>query len=44
MTGEQWTQAALGDVVREWTVGTTPPRTNPEFFTREGGTKSDKRS
>lgn len=38
MTGEQWTQTALGDVVREWTVGTTPPRTNPEFFTREGGT------
>ena len=38
MTDDIWSQAALKDVVEEWTVGTTPPRTNPEFFAREGGT------
>lgn len=32
-----WNQATLNDVVRTWIVGSTPPRTEPERFTREGG-------
>ena len=38
MTDEIWTRAALKDVVDEWVTGSTPPRTNPEFFVPEGGT------
>lgn len=38
MSGENWTQESLRDVVGEWIVGSTPPRTNPEYFIREGGT------
>lgn len=38
MNRDLWTQAALGDVVESWTVGRTPPRTKPEFFTQTGGT------
>ncbi len=38
MTDDMWTQATLGDVVKEWIVGSTPPRTNPEYFVSEGGT------
>ena len=38
MTDEIWTWAALKDVVDEWVTGSTPPRTNPEFFVPEGGT------
>ena len=37
MTDDIWTQAALKDVVAEWTVGSTPPRTKPEYFVSEGG-------
>lgn len=38
MSGESWTQEPLRDVVGKWIVGSTPPRTNPEYFIQEGGT------
>ena len=37
MDADLWTEAALGDVVKKWIVGSTPPRTSPEFFVQEGG-------
>ena len=33
-----WTQSTLGDIVEEWIVGSTPPRTDTKCFIREGGT------
>jgi len=33
-----WAQAALEDVVEEWIIGNTPPRTDPGCFVQEGGT------
>lgn len=38
MSGESWRQEPLRDIVGKWIVGNTPPRTNPEYFIREGGT------
>lgn len=38
MTDNLWTQAALGDVVENWIVGSTPSRTKPGFFASQGGT------
>lgn len=37
MNTDGWTQEALSNTVEQWIVGSTPPRTNPACFVREGG-------